>query len=206
MWEKEKMLVTSIFSFPHIVFYLSCNKLQDLLSANAFKLELSKILSFGKELSHVSLFCCISSFVHVALSALKNHVWFSLALLPTHHHLKIFFSRPSSLPHRAINVLEISIKILSVIYYTIRTFFTTLAETTIIENNVEKGVNAFFFPQCFLIFERLKWYFELHLVGHLQFLSIWISFKFCHFLTGLREILILPKQVWLMPLLYVADW
>ena len=55
LWEKEEMLVTSIFSFSHNVFYPSQNKFQFfshiyLSSANAFSLNQSKILSFGKEL------------------------------------------------------------------------------------------------------------------------------------------------------------
>ena len=48
------MLVTSIFSFSRNVFYRSQNKFQvtfDLSSANAFNLDKSKILSFGKELT-----------------------------------------------------------------------------------------------------------------------------------------------------------
>ena len=51
MYEKEKMMVTSIFSFSYDVFYPQINKFQFiLLSANAFNLDQSKILSFGKEL------------------------------------------------------------------------------------------------------------------------------------------------------------
>ena len=50
------MLVTSIFSFSHDVFDPSLNKIQFLshiifLSANAFNLDRSKNLLFGKELS-----------------------------------------------------------------------------------------------------------------------------------------------------------
>ena len=49
------MLVASIFSFSHNVFYLSQTIFQlftfFLSSANAVKLEKSKILSFGKELN-----------------------------------------------------------------------------------------------------------------------------------------------------------
>ena len=56
LWEKEKMLVTSIFSFSHNVFYPSQDKFQFLSlfflsSANAFNLDLTKILSFRKELN-----------------------------------------------------------------------------------------------------------------------------------------------------------
>ena len=50
LWEKEKLLVTSNFSFPHSVFYsfrkLSANL--KLLSANSFSLDESKICRFGK--------------------------------------------------------------------------------------------------------------------------------------------------------------
>ena len=54
--EKEKMLITSIFSFTRYVFYPSKNKFNFsvafILSAeNAFNLDQSKILSFGKELT-----------------------------------------------------------------------------------------------------------------------------------------------------------
>ena len=49
LWEKEKMLLTSIFSFSHNVFYRYPR--QKFLSANAFNLDQSKILPFGKELS-----------------------------------------------------------------------------------------------------------------------------------------------------------
>ena len=50
--EKEKMLVTSIFSFSHNVFYHSPTKFQfsvtfNLSSANAFNLDKAKILSSG---------------------------------------------------------------------------------------------------------------------------------------------------------------
>ena len=49
MWEKEKMLVTSIFSFSHNIFYNSQNKFYFFnlffLSANASNLDQSKILS-----------------------------------------------------------------------------------------------------------------------------------------------------------------
>ena len=56
LWEQEKMLVTSIFSFSHNVSYPSQNKFQisakfDLLSANASNLDQSKYFSFGKELT-----------------------------------------------------------------------------------------------------------------------------------------------------------
>ena len=52
---KEKMLVTSIFSFSHNVFYLSQTNYLFLSTfilsfANAFKLDQSKILSYGEEL------------------------------------------------------------------------------------------------------------------------------------------------------------
>ena len=54
-WEKEKMLVTSIFSFSHNVFHPSPQKINFsvtfiLLSASPFSLDRSKNLSFGKEL------------------------------------------------------------------------------------------------------------------------------------------------------------
>ena len=55
-WEKEKMLVTSIFSFSHNIFYLFQNKFHFfesnsfLSSANAFNWDQSKILSLDKEL------------------------------------------------------------------------------------------------------------------------------------------------------------
>ena len=56
LWEKEKMLVTSIFSFSHNVFYPSKTNFNfsatfNLSSANAFNLDQSKNLSFGKELT-----------------------------------------------------------------------------------------------------------------------------------------------------------
>ena len=51
------MLVTSIFSFSQNVFYPSQNKFHFSVtfffsSANAFNLDQSKILSFGKEIMH----------------------------------------------------------------------------------------------------------------------------------------------------------
>ena len=60
--KKEKMLVTSIFSFSHNVFDPSQTKLIFsftfiLLSANASNLDQSKILSFGEKL-RMSLFQC----------------------------------------------------------------------------------------------------------------------------------------------------
>ena len=55
LWEKEKMLVTSIFSFSHNVFYPSKKEFLfltfNLLSANAFKLDQSQNLLLGKEVS-----------------------------------------------------------------------------------------------------------------------------------------------------------
>ena len=58
------MLVTSIFFFSHNVLYLIQNKFAiwtmfNLSSANAFNLDLSKILSFGKELRKVQSECII---------------------------------------------------------------------------------------------------------------------------------------------------
>ena len=58
--EKEKMLVTSIFSLFHNVFYSSQNKVRFFcniyfLPAKSFKLDWSKILSLGKELKVVYL-------------------------------------------------------------------------------------------------------------------------------------------------------
>ena len=53
-WEKEKLLVTSNFSFPHSVFYLIGElsaifiKLKKLPSANSFNLDESKICRLGK--------------------------------------------------------------------------------------------------------------------------------------------------------------
>ena len=53
----EKMLVASIFSFSHSVFYYvkernhQSSNLFNLSSANAFNLVKSKILLFGKELN-----------------------------------------------------------------------------------------------------------------------------------------------------------
>ena len=54
LWEKEKMLVTSIFSFPHSVFYSMKKKIIilatfNLSSVNAFNSVMFKILLFGKE-------------------------------------------------------------------------------------------------------------------------------------------------------------
>ena len=56
LWEKEKMLATSIFSFSHNVFYSFKKNIiilatSDLLSADAFSLVQPKMLSFGKELT-----------------------------------------------------------------------------------------------------------------------------------------------------------
>ena len=59
LWEKENILVTSIFSFSHNVLYPFQNKFSifsftyDLLSANAFNLDQYKILLYGKELIHL---------------------------------------------------------------------------------------------------------------------------------------------------------
>ena len=58
MWEKEKLLVTSIFYFFHTVlenfnFWVTVN----LSSANAFNFNVLKILSFGKELSIIVSLC-----------------------------------------------------------------------------------------------------------------------------------------------------
>ena len=57
-WEKEKMLVTSIFSFSHSVSYskryIIILETFNLSSANAFNLVMSKILSFGKGLNNAS--------------------------------------------------------------------------------------------------------------------------------------------------------
>ena len=60
LWEKEKMLVTSIFSFSHNVFYPYRNKLQILVtfmvkSANAFNLDKANFLGFGKGLRLVQV-------------------------------------------------------------------------------------------------------------------------------------------------------
>ena len=55
LWEKEKILVTSIFSFSHNVFYPSQHKYQFFTNIylcrlqNAFNLDQSENLSFGKE-------------------------------------------------------------------------------------------------------------------------------------------------------------
>ena len=58
MWEKEKILVTSIFTFSHSVFYsiieIVILATFNLLSANAFNFVTSKILLFGKELKNIS--------------------------------------------------------------------------------------------------------------------------------------------------------
>ena len=55
LWEKEKLLVMSNFSFPTVfstrfTHFLSVSLNLKLLSANSFSLEASKILLFGKEL------------------------------------------------------------------------------------------------------------------------------------------------------------
>ena len=58
-WKKEKMLVTSIFSFSHNIFFPFIKKKKKInfwvtfifLSANAFTLDKSKILPFGKGLN-----------------------------------------------------------------------------------------------------------------------------------------------------------
>ena len=57
LWEKEKILATSIFSFTHHVFF-TLPKTEIIISvtlssANAFNLVQSEILSFGKELSKI---------------------------------------------------------------------------------------------------------------------------------------------------------
>ena len=56
MWEKEKMLVTSIFSFTHNVFFSSPHELL-FLSRNYFVVffyfEFRPALSFGKELNRL---------------------------------------------------------------------------------------------------------------------------------------------------------
>ena len=51
MWEKEKMLVTTIFSFYYILSRINSAIWAsfDLLSGNAFSLDLAKILLFGKD-------------------------------------------------------------------------------------------------------------------------------------------------------------
>ena len=62
LWEKEKILVTSIFSFSHKVTLFSTHSKKNfclyvtfiLLSAKAFNLYQSKYLLFGKELIHPS--------------------------------------------------------------------------------------------------------------------------------------------------------
>ena len=60
LWDKEKMLVTSIFSFPHIsypsqnIFIFSVTFI--LLSANASNLDQSNILLFGNELNCQKIF------------------------------------------------------------------------------------------------------------------------------------------------------
>ena len=63
-WKKEKMLVTSIFSFSHNDFFSSQNKFQHLsyfsfVICKCFQLDLSKILFFGNGLSAsmVSILC-----------------------------------------------------------------------------------------------------------------------------------------------------
>ena len=48
LWEKEKMLVTSVLYCSQNKFHFSVTFI--LLSANAFNLDQYKILSFGKEL------------------------------------------------------------------------------------------------------------------------------------------------------------
>ena len=53
MWEKEKMLVTSIFSFSHNIFYPFINKDQYFspIYFLTFNLDKSEILLFSKELT-----------------------------------------------------------------------------------------------------------------------------------------------------------
>ena len=53
LWEKEKMLVTSIFSYAHNVFYHFQIEFQFFSNKNVvvFKLDQSTILLFGKELN-----------------------------------------------------------------------------------------------------------------------------------------------------------
>ena len=55
LWEKEKILVTSIFSFLHIAFYTPNKTLIVLVmfimsSANALNLDLSLMICFGEKL------------------------------------------------------------------------------------------------------------------------------------------------------------
>ena len=52
LWEKEKMLVTSIFSFPHSVIY-------SYLGEKSSFLVMSKILSFGKGLNFWVVGLCV---------------------------------------------------------------------------------------------------------------------------------------------------
>ena len=58
LWEKEKLLETSILSFSHIIFStlpkanFNSSAYFKLSSANALNLEQSKTLSFGTELTH----------------------------------------------------------------------------------------------------------------------------------------------------------
>ena len=64
LWENEKMLVTTISSFSHNVFYPSQIKINfsvafNLSSANAFNLDQSKILSFGKEFRLIKTRDCV---------------------------------------------------------------------------------------------------------------------------------------------------
>ena len=62
LWEKEKMLVSSIFSFSHNVFlavqkeFLFLSYIYILSSANLFNLDKSKILSFGEDLQEEKVF------------------------------------------------------------------------------------------------------------------------------------------------------
>ena len=78
VWEKEKMLKTSIFSFFHNAFYPSKANFNfsvafNLSSANPFNFDLSKNLSFGKDLIfsltntvfYVSVVCstCVTNFL-----------------------------------------------------------------------------------------------------------------------------------------------
>ena len=80
--EKEKMLVTSIFSFSLNVLYPTKERNNhlsafNLSSANAFNLVQSKILLFGKEISSplvLAPYHTTKSFNHPEKEAFRKHV------------------------------------------------------------------------------------------------------------------------------------
>ena len=77
LWEKEKLLTTSNFSFSHSVFYpfayfLPFSSNLKLSTANSFSLEESKNLSSGNGLRELRLVCTFSNFLICKYFNLNN--------------------------------------------------------------------------------------------------------------------------------------